>query len=161
MKRLTLRTLAGILLLLVIVAPASAAPPASADGRFTANVDFSTLITTSVGADCLLEVQGMLGFSGSLVGTAAGTTRALVFASCQDVLANPPGTFRDVFKAVLAFTGTVNGMSVTADITYQGKTMVGGAIDGKMRLSNGLHGVLDVDAIVVVGGSYTGFIQTD
>jgi hypothetical protein len=64
-----------------------------------------------------------------------------------------------VFKSELKFTGTADGVPVTADITYQGITQVGGDIEAKLILSNGLTGELDVDAVVAVGGSYTGSIH--
>jgi hypothetical protein len=50
----------------------------------------------------------------------------------------------------------VNGEAVEADGLYQGVTKVGGAIDGHLHFANGVAGVLDVNAIVAVGGSYEG-----
>ena len=47
---------------------------------------------------CLLTVNGELTFTGSLVGSAAGTTNALETAPCSAVLVNPPGTFSDAFQ---------------------------------------------------------------
>lgn len=80
----------------------------------------------------------------------------LVFAPCSEVAAVPPGTFRDVFTSDLYFVGTVNGEPAESDALYQGVTHVGGAIEGHVHFSNGVAGVLDVDAVVAVGGSYDG-----
>ncbi len=86
---------------------------------------------------------------------------ALVFASCDQVLVNPPGTFRDVFRSHLEFTGTLDGLPAQADITYLGTTSVGGNVAGLMILAHGLHGVLAVDAIVATGGTYEGVVIGD
>ena len=129
-----------------------------ANGVFTADVDFTTLTLTPVGNNCVLEVEGQLFFTGTLEGAASGKTRAFVLASCADVAVNPPGTFKDVFRSTLEFTGMVNGIPTFADITYQGTTEVGGSIKALMLLSNGLKGNLKVEAIVVLGGTYEGFI---
>jgi hypothetical protein len=119
-------------------------------------VDFSTLSLTPRGRNCRLVVDGMLVFSGSIEGTATGTTTALIFAPCSEVAVTPPGTYRDVFTSELHFVGTVNGEPAESDALYQGVTEVGGTIDGHLHFSNGVAGVLDVDAIVAVGGSYEG-----
>jgi hypothetical protein len=161
MKQLTHISLGVVLFVFLIIAPASAASAIPANGDFDARVE--SLSGTSVGKHCLLQVRGTLEFHGTLDGEATGTTRALVFASCSDALdlaANPPGTFKDLFKSELKFTGTVNGVPTTANITYQGKTEAGGNIEAMMILSHGLTGVLNiVDVEVAKGGSYTGFIQ--
>ena len=159
MKKLIL----GLVLIGVMVmgtaVPVSAAQPVPASGDFEAIVDFSTLTLRPVGANCLLEVSGVLVFSGTLEGEAPAHTRALVGAPCDDVGNTPPGTFADLFMSELEFTGTADGVPATADMTYQGITKVGGEIEAKLLLSHGLTGVLDVDAIVAVGGSYDGFIH--
>ena len=143
-----------------VLAPRSeqavATGPTDVSGTFEAVVDFSTLSLTPVGRNCRLVVDGMLVFSGSVEGTATGTTTALVFAPCSEVATTPPGTYRDVFTSELQFVGTVNGEAAAADGLYQGETQVGGSIDAHFHFSNGIAGVLDVDAIVAVGGSYEG-----
>ena len=96
--------------------------------------------------------------SGTIEGEAPGTTRALVFATCEEAASNLPGTFLDVFRSELEFVGTVDGLETDVDIIYQGITKVGGEIKGYMVLSNGLSGFLKVSALVAVGGDYTGFI---
>jgi hypothetical protein len=147
-------------LLIVGAAPAaSAAPPTTATGGFDAIVDFSTLTLEPRGANCLLTVDGMLVFTGTIEGTAPGTTTALVFASCEEVVANP-GADRDVFHSSLYFTGTINGEPVEADVTYQGRSALGGAIDGMLRFTNGAHAILDTQAQIAVGGSYEGFVTS-
>ena len=130
----------------------------SAEGAFTAIIDPFSFTFTSMGNKCLLEVDGVIIFTGTLEGEAPGTTRALVFATCDEAASNPPGTFQDLFRSELEFYGKVNGIETIADMTYQGITEVGGEIKGRMMLSNGLKGMLKVDALVVLGGSYTGFL---
>lgn len=137
---------------------ASARRPIRASGEFAANVDFSTLTLTPRGAHCLLVVDGELVFTGTIEGTATGTTTALVLAPCSEVAAAPPGTHRDVFRSVLEFEGTVGGEATTARVVYQGGVREGGEIQGHIRLTGGVVGVLDADAVVAVGGSYDGIV---
>jgi hypothetical protein len=136
---------------------ASASTRAAASGDFTASVDFTTLILTPRGRNCLLEVDGQLSFTGTLEGVATGTTTALVFASCSDVIANPPGTFSDVFRSELEFAGTVNGAPAEGQMVYMGRAQPGGNINAKILLMGDAHAVLKADALVAVGGSYSGF----
>ena len=132
------------------------AGPTEVSGTYNAVVDFSTLSLTPRGRNCRLVVDGMLVFSGSIEGSAIGTTTALIFAPCSEVLVTPPGTYRDVFTSELDFEGTVNGEPAAGAVLYQGVTNVGGGIEGHLHFSNGVSGVLDVDAVVAVGGSYEG-----
>ena len=134
------------------------AGPVAASGEFAAIVDFATLTLTPRGANCLLQVDGQLVFSGTIEGVAAGTTTALVLATCAEVASAPPGTHRDVFKSELEFDGTVSGVPATAAMMYQGRVQEGGRIEGRILASGGLAGVLQADAQVAVGGSYAGSI---
>ncbi len=135
---------------------AAAARPVDASGSFAAIVDFATFSFTPRGQNCLLEVDGRLEFTGTITGVATGTTSALVFAPCSEVMTTPPGTYRDVFRSELQFTGTVNGVPAEATVLYQGGVEPGGTIDAHLHFSNGVAGTLDADAIVAVGGTYAG-----
>lgn len=137
---------------------AAAAAPASATGEFVTVINPETLTTAPAGNNCIAEDQGELVFSGTLEGVAPVRTTARVFAPCADVLANLPGTFPGVFKSVAEFEGAVNGEPAQAGLVFQGKLAVGGQIDGRIRLSGGLRGVVQVDAQLAVGGSYEGFV---
>lgn len=161
MTRLTGMAVATGLALLGFAAPAAAGEMIPAEGRFTVTIDFSTLTLTPVGANCVLEISGAVEFTGTLEGIASARTRAVVLAPCDQVAATPPGTFTDVFSSDFEFAGTVNGAPAIADITYRGITETGGDIAATMRPSNGLKGMLKVEAIVAVGGSYTGFVKTE
>ena len=138
--------------------PSVSAAPVATSGEFDALVDFSTLTLTPRGRNCLLVVDGQLVFSGTIEGTATGTTSALVFAPCSDVSTSPPGTFRDVFRSELEFEGTVDGAPAQGRMLYQGGVREGGRIEGRVLLSRGISGALEVDAQVAVGGSYSGSV---
>jgi hypothetical protein len=127
-------------------------------GHFDALVDFSTLTLTPRGRNCLLRVNGQLVFTGTIQGAATGQTSALVFAPCADVAANPPGTFPDVFKSELTFVGTVDGQPARANVLYMGRVQPGGQIEGRLLFSRGVQGRLEVDAVVAVGGDYSGSV---
>jgi hypothetical protein len=138
--------------------PAARARRIQTSGHFDAIVDFSTLTLTPRGRNCLLQVNGQLVFSGTIEGAATGQTTALVFASCSDVAASPPGTFRDVFRSELTFEGTVDGAPARANVLYMGRVQPGGQIAGRLVLSNGVQGRLEVEAQVAVGGEYAGSV---
>lgn len=130
-----------------------------AEGTFEVSADFSTLIVTPVGSSCVLQVEGSLEFRGTLEGSGSAQTRTLVFAPCEDVMSNPPGTFADVVTAYARFEGTVSGSPANTTVTYLGKTEEGGAIAGLMTVKGrNLTGLLDVAAQVAEGGSYDGYI---
>ena len=105
---------------------------------------------------CLLTVNGELTFTGSLVGSAAGTTNALETAPCSAVLVNPPGTFSDAFQFRGHFVGTVNGGHVDTSLTDGGVTRVGGHIDAVISLLGSGVRSLRASATVAVGGTSTG-----
>lgn len=155
------RSLALALSLLTSTVPALANGLTPAGGEFTVVIDFPSLTLMPVGSNCLLEVDGEAVFTGTLEGIAMGTTRALVLAPCDAVAVNPPGAFKDVFRSKLEFVGTVDGEPAIADLTYRGITEVGGGIAALFQFSNGLKGVLQVEAIVAVGGSYQGFVKVE
>jgi hypothetical protein len=134
----------------------SAAAPVQTTGHFDAIVDFSTVTLTPRGENCLLQVDGRLVFTGTIVGTATGHTSALEFAPCDQVALHPPGTFPDVFRSVATFDGTIAGLPAHSDLLYMGRVQVGGAIDGRLVFSKGVAGELDVNSIVAVGGTYSG-----
>lgn len=138
---------------------ASAARQVQASGDFAALVDFATLTLTPRGRNCRLEVDGRLVFTGTIEGTATGHTSALVFAPCSEVATTPPGTFRDVFRSELEFVGTVNGEPARATVLYMGGVAPGGEIDGRLQFHHGdVRGELDADAVVAVGGTYSGSV---
>ncbi len=151
--------LATVLGALGTAPPASAGGLVRAEGTFTVAIDFPTLTLTPVDDEsCLLEVEGVVTFTGTLEGIAPSRTRALAAAPCEFVARNPPGAYEDVFTAALEFAGEVDGRPVVADLTYRGDTAIGGHVDGVMVASNGLRGRLSVDGIVAAGGTYKGFL---
>jgi hypothetical protein len=130
-----------------------------ASGRFAAVVDFGTLTLRPRGRNCLLQVDGQLNFTGTIVGSAVGQTTALVFASCSEVAANPPGTFGDRFKSELVFDGTVDGTPARANVLYIGRVQPGGRIEGRILFSRGVQGRLNIEETrVAVGGDYSGSV---
>jgi hypothetical protein len=135
-----------------------AAGPVAVAGEFAAVVDFSTLTLTPRGQNCLLQVGGQLIFSGTIAGVGTGTTTALVLATCAEVASSPPGTHRDVFHSELTFDGTIAGAPAQGHMIYQGRVQEGGRIEGRILASRGIAGTLVVDAVVAVGGSYSGSI---
>ncbi len=130
-----------------------------ASGDFTVEIDFSSLQLTPVGENCLLTVEGVVHFTGTLEGFAPARTRALAQASCDVVATTPPGSYEDVFTSAFEFAGTVDGRPVVADFDYRGRTEIGGEINAVLAPSNGLKGRLFVEGIVAQGGSYSGYLR--
>lgn len=137
---------------------ASGARQVETSGRFDAIVDFSTLTLTPRGSNCLLQVEGQLVFTGTIEGVATGQTSALVFAPCADVATTPPGTYPDVFRSETVFEGTVDGEPARANVLYMGRVQPGGHIEGRLVMSRGVQGRLEVEAQVAVGGEYHGTV---
>ena len=128
-----------------------------ATGEFTLTADSSSFVLTPNGNNCNLQVSGSAALTGTVEGVATGTTHAKVFATCDEVGTSPPGSIRDIFQSDLQFEGTIDGVDAMADITYRGKTAAGGVIeDAQFKFSNGAIGLLTVDAVVLVGGTYEG-----
>lgn len=153
MKLLTILFFAGMLLISALTTPVAVAATATPDGTFGAIP--TSIHGTQVGANCLLTVQGQLIFFGRLTGLATGTTYALVFADCDTALVHLPGTFADVFRSELTYTGTIDGIPITnAVMIYQGQTAAGGVITGQMRLANDGQVILSVEGKVAEGGRY-------
>ena len=94
---------------------------------FAVSCETGSLSLTARGSNCLLRVSGKLVFTGTIEGEAIGTTSALTFATCEDVISNPPGSFSDVFRSELHFTGSVDGTPAEGDLMYQGRAAPGGA----------------------------------
>lgn len=142
-------------------APGSGRGAQSAVGDFVASVDFSSLQARDVrGNKCEFTVNGALTFSGALEGTAVGTTTAVIFASCDEALAAPPGTYFDVFRFDGHFTGAVLGQPDSGALSYAGLTRVGGGIDATVILDGDqTRAVVRADAQVAVGGTYSGIAK--
>jgi hypothetical protein len=145
-----------VTLLFGLIGTASAREVVPASGGFTAAIDFGTMTLTPVGANCELQVAGVVEFDGTIRGTGDALTTALVLAPCEDAAGFPPGTFRDVFSSKIQFSGEVDGSPLNADINYHGTVEEGGQIRGIMNFSNGLNGALRIDGQVATGGAYTG-----
>lgn len=139
-----------------VVAQSVLTGPVEAAGQFDAIVDFSTLRLSPTGENCILQVDGRLVFSGTIEGESIGTTTALVFASCEEVQ-SAPGAHRDVFTSEGTFRGTIAGVPAEGAMLYQGQAQEG-RIEGRILASGGIAGVLEADAQVAVGGSYSGSI---
>lgn len=159
MKHVISLTLVILLSAAGVSIPASAGELIRAKGNFTVEIDFSTLSLKPVDENCLLTVEGVISFTGTLEGIASARTRALALASCGDVSTLPPGAYEDVFTSAFEFAGKVDGRPIVADLRYRGRTALGGDIDAILIPSNGLKGRLFVDAIVAAGGSYNGFLK--
>jgi hypothetical protein len=141
-----------------IAAPSVTEARSVARGEFTVAVDFATVTLEDVGTKaCKLTVDTTLSFTGTILGTAEGSTVALIAAPCGEVATTPPGTFADVFAFVGDFAGTIDGEAAAAKLRYAGTTRAGGAINALMTLSHGAHGLLKVDAVAGQGGTYAGF----
>jgi hypothetical protein len=154
----------GVVALALTVPVGAMTLPGVADARalvrgdFTIAVELQTASLEDVGASaCKLTVDATVPLTGDVAGAADGTTVALIRAACSEVATTPPGTFADAFGFVGEFSGAVDGHAVDATLGYAGVTRPGGAIKAVMTLSNGIRGLLKVDAVAGQGGIYTGF----
>ncbi len=135
MRKGIVMALIFVLVLGVFAPPVGAAAPSRARGTFTVQQFNLSSPPVSLDTQCLLEGNLELAVTGTLDGTAAGPIWILVEAACQEVAANPPGTFADRLVADLMFTGTMAGRSGTAKLTYLGQTQAGGMVNGVMGVA--------------------------
>lgn len=166
MRRIVTIVVAVALCLVPTAAGASAAGevamPMTVSGTFVTTLDPASLTATPRGSGCLVTAEGVLAFTGDLTGSADAVTEALVRSSCDQVVVNPPGAFPDVFRSDLVLTGTLDGQAVTLAGRWVGTTAEGGAIDsvlvvrGETADGQPVHGALQVDAQVGVGGTWQG-----
>ena len=90
----------ALVLTLALAAPATAGShqKVPVEGSFVANWHVWTLSLTEQGPHkCLLQLDADLAFDGDLVGTALGSYDVLVFASCEEAAASPPGVLKELF----------------------------------------------------------------
>jgi hypothetical protein len=155
MRRFVVAAVVALMVVLGAAPPAAAAVRAT--GRFTVVLDLTTVALRDVGpAACLLHVDGELRFTGTVVGTASGTTQALIDAPCASVATSPPGTAGDVFGFRGSFAGTVAGEDASGTLTYTGVTRPGGSIRAVITLRGGATAWLHVRAVAGQGGTYAG-----
>ena len=116
---------------------------------------------------CRLTVPGVITFPGpddpdpdpAIVGSAAAVTTAYVAAPCTDAAGAPPGTYADTFTCAGTFTGSIQGVPVTAPLSYRGTTVAGGEIDATLFIGGLRAGAsLLADGRVLQGGTYSGVV---
>lgn len=132
----------------VPVKPAPAAAAAAA-GTFDIALDdpASVLVEPVRGGKCELTGTSTLSLSGTLAGSAQGTSTVLIFAPCSEATIAPPGTYFDLFSFEGTFSGTVHGAVATGTIIYSGVTQPGGDINNAlMKLRGGAWATLHADA---------------
>lgn len=158
MKRRIVACSLALALMVSMVFSVSAAQTVPASGEFEVDIDPDDINLTPLGANCVLQVEGDVSFTGDLTGDATAQTTALVFAPCDVVAESPPGSVRDVFSSTMEFSGTLNGDPVEAGIHYHGRVEEGGQLSGIMNFFGDLRGAVQVDGQAGVDGSYSGTI---
>lgn len=158
------RSLFGIVLavamVMMVVAPASAAPPTDVNGTYSlsqSTLDY--LKWRPAGNNCKLECGFTYPFEGDLAGTATFHYSAMVHGPCTADEPPPPGVYYVTLWAWGTFTGEVAGKSGTFTFTYEGREWPYGQpgdlglrariviVSGTEDLEN-LNGVLDVTYMV-------------
>ena len=91
----------------------------------------------------------------------SAVTTAWVSVPCADAQAAPPGTYSDTFISTGTFTGTIQGVPLTARLSYQGVTAPGGVIEAGLFISGLRAGAtLFADGRVLQGGTYSGIVRS-
>ncbi len=164
MRRLA--SVAGALLLVITLAtPATAGShdKLAVEGTFGANWHLWTLTLTEMGPHkCLLELDADLEFYGDVTGTATGSYDVLVFASCAEAAASPPGVLKELFWYLGDANLTVGGSAAEARIRYrgaQGEPNEPGQLTAQINLTGDLTGMLTVTAFGGGPASYRGFVH--
>lgn len=127
--------------------PAPAAAVAPASGTFDIALDAVLGVEPVRGDRCELTATSTLTLSGTVEGSAQGTSTVVIFAPCPQATSAPPGTYFDLFSFDGAFSGTVEGAAATGTISYSGVTRPGGEINNAlMQLRGGVWATLRADA---------------
>lgn len=135
---------------------------ATTQGTIAVELDGSTLTAGPVGhRACRLHVNATLRLTGTIDGTASGSTTAIIKAPCDQALATPPGTFADVFQFSGTFQGTVRGKNTTARTRYAGVTRAGGAVLAVLTLRGTTSATVFVEAQAGGTGTYHGKANSD
>ena len=95
---------------------------------------------TDAGGSCIVDLVQEYELSGTLSGSATIDYRILVRGPCG----SPPGTFPEEWIAHGKLTGMLNENEATATFTYIAQVALGGQVDGKIVLGDGLDGQLEV-----------------
>ena len=137
--------------------PGSAGP---AQGDLVVRVDPSTLRAEPVaqGTRGRLRAGVTITATGTVAGTAEGTTTAIVHAPCAAATSNPPGAFADTFRFTGAFHGEVLGSPTTAAVEYAGLTRPGGDVSAALVLHGDVTVLAAVRARVGATGTYRGLV---
>lgn len=168
-KRLQLGSLITLLILLVLVAPASATAPAGVSGQYWLTEPPANLQMRPAGNNCIIDVDMTYPFTGDLIGTAVAHFRVVSHGPCEN---NMPFSYDESLKAKGTFTGEVLGQAGTFDFIYEGKGWPAApgeeALDVRIVILSGtgglegLHGMLDVTYVMGDAfDSYEGQVHFD
>lgn len=141
MKQQRLAAVAAVLAMMVVPATASAATPTAASGSWD---DCNIAPVVRAGGPNLTVWVGITeNFSGTMVGTYAGTERDQVYADGSAT-----------FHGAGTFTGSVNGKSGTASYTYEGVAPAGQPFTATWTLIGKTGALAKVKGSGAFGGSF-------
>ena len=128
-----------------------------------ANWHVWTLSLTEQGPHkCLLQLDADLAFDGDLVGTALGSYDVLVFASCEEAAASPPGVLKELFWYWGSADLSIGDSAGQARIKYrgaQGEPNDPGELVAQIDLTGEITGMLKVTALGGGPATYNGFVH--
>ncbi|HSG85867.1 MAG TPA: hypothetical protein VLA23_05960 [Candidatus Limnocylindrales bacterium] len=155
----------ALVLTLALAAPATAGShqKVPVEGSFVANWHVWTLSLTEQGPHkCLLQLDADLAFDGDLVGTALGSYDVLVFASCEEAAASPPGVLKELFWYWGSADLSIGDSAGQARIKYrgaQGEPNDPGELVAQIDLTGEITGMLKVTALGGGPATYSGFVH--
>lgn len=97
-------------------------------------------IRVDAGESCVIDLTRSYELAGNLSGPADISFRILVAGPCGV----PPGTYDEEWLARGTFEGTIRGARAAARFTYTARVFVGGRVDGRIVLGQGVDGELQV-----------------
>jgi hypothetical protein len=156
-KRILFAGILALVVLVAIVAPASATRPEDVSGQYTFMYGMPEM--RPAGRNCIIEVDGTYPFTGDLEGEAIVHFWVVSHGSCENAY---PFAYPETLWAKGTFTGEVLGQSGTFDFVYTGRTWPAEpgelALDARIVVLSGtdelsnLEGVLQV--AYVMGDSF-------
>lgn len=114
---------------------------------------------TDAGGNCVIDLRQRYEVTGTLSGTAEIDYRILTYGPCPKGPPSP-GRYAERWIALGTFAGTFQGKPAQADFTYTADVRRGGAVEGRIALSDGLRGELTVTGAMTEGSlAYAGEVD--
>jgi len=135
-----------VLALGLVPGAVQAAAPIEAAGQVAGIVDFDSLVLTPRGPNCLITLDVLHVWYGTLNGSGPATSRIVTKRPCD--AAGTPFTSAESIHTVGTFTGTVAGRTGTFEYQYNLQVAGPTAAKGEMTIQHGSGGLAGIHGVL-------------